>query len=286
MKKIAALLVCLLSAPSFAADFNTMSFNIRNSKDSIAGSAYDGNNTWENRKEIVVSIFDEKNIDIAGLQEAFNDQIVYLAQNLPDYGWVGVGRDDGKTQGEAVPIFYKTDKYVKLGGGTFWLSETPDVVASVGWDADLTRITSWVRLEEKETGARVLVFNAHFDHIGKKARQESAKLLSQRAKEIIGDDNDAVIVLGDLNFERSDKPSYHALTNLFNDARAITQKPFEGIDGKAYTYHGYFKEPTEDIDYIFVNEQLRVNTFKYVNVIKDGVFASDHLSVISNMSFK
>jgi len=286
MKKIAVLLLAALALPAIADDFNVMSFNIRNSKDSVDGSVYDGNNTWANRKEIVTSIFSEQNIDIAGLQEAFNDQIIYLARNLSNYGWVGVGRDDGKTKGEAVPIFYRADKYVKLGGGTFWLSETPEVVASVGWDADLTRITSWVRLEDKESGKRVLVFNAHFDHIGKVARQQSAKLLSKKAKEIIGDDNDAVIVLGDLNFERSDVASYEALTSLFNDARTTTKKPFEAIDGKEYTYHGYFKEPTEDIDYIFVNDKLRVNTFKYVNVIKDGVYSSDHLSVISNVEPK
>ncbi|WP_019614910.1 endonuclease/exonuclease/phosphatase family protein [Psychromonas ossibalaenae] len=286
MKKTAAVLLFTLAAPSFAMDFNVMSFNVRNSKDSVAGSSYDGNNTWENRKGIVVSIFDEQKIDIAGLQEPFNDQLIYLAQNLPDYGWVGVARDDGNTKGEAVPIFYRTDKYVKLGGGTFWLSDTPGVVASLGWDAELPRITTWVRLEEKDTGKRVLVFNAHFDHIGKTARQESARLLSKKAEKIIGNGSDAVIVLGDLNFERSDTASYKALTDLFEDAKTAAQTPFKSIDDHDYTYHGYGKEPTEDIDYIFVNTQLNVNTFKYENVIKDGIYASDHLPVIANVSFK
>ncbi|MGF1682245.1 endonuclease/exonuclease/phosphatase family protein [Photobacterium minamisatsumaniensis] len=288
MKRLALLVMCTMAFPVLAENFNVMSFNIRNSKDSVVGSEYDGNNTWDNRKGIVVSIFDKQDIDIAGLQEAYNDQIMYLARQLPDYGWVGVGRDDGNAKGEAVPIFYRNDKYVKLGGGTFWLSETPEMVASVGWDADLTRITSWVRLEEKETGKRVLVFNAHFDHIGKVARQQSAQLLSEKAKDIIGDGNDAVIVLGDLNFERSDEASYHALTALFNDARESSKAPFAGVNGikgQAYTYHGYDKEPKEDIDYIFVNGKLSVNTFEYLNVIQDGIYSSDHLSVLSNLSY-
>ncbi|EAS45302.1 hypothetical protein C9J48_08625 [Photobacterium profundum] len=292
MKKNVSLLTLSLlaisgSLPAIADDFNVMSFNVRNSKDSVSGSIYDGNNTWENRKKIVTSIFHDQNIDIAGLQEPFSDQIMYLARNLPEYSWVGVGRDDGNAKGEAVPIFYRSDKYVKLSGGTFWLSKTPELVASIGWDAELTRISTWVRLEEKGTGKRVLVFNSHFDHIGKVARQESAKLMSDRAKEIIGDGNDAVIVLGDLNFERTDTVSYHAITNLFNDAREITKAPFKGADnGKAYTYHGYGNAPSEDIDYIFVNDSLTVNTFEYKNVIRDGIYSSDHLSVISNMSFK
>ncbi|PSV45109.1 hypothetical protein C9J47_17485, partial [Photobacterium indicum] len=91
MKKIAIFLLAALALPAIADDFNVMSFNIRNSKDSVDGSVYDGNNTWDNRKEIVTSIFTEQNIDIAGLQEAFNDQIIYLARNLSNYGWVGVG---------------------------------------------------------------------------------------------------------------------------------------------------------------------------------------------------
>lgn len=287
MNKIAVALLISLGLPAMAADFDVMSFNIRNSKDSVAGSEYDGNNTWDNRKAIVVDIIAQT--DIAGLQEAFSDQIGYLARQLPEYSWVGVGRDDGNAEGEAVPIFYRNDKYVKLGGGTFWLSETPQVVASVGWDADLTRITTWVRLEEIATGKRVLVFNAHFDHIGQTARQKSAILLSKKADEITGGAGDAVIVLGDLNFERSDTASYKALTDLYQDAREITKQPFTGVNGnkdQVFTYQGYGKEKPEDIDYIFVNDKLAVNTFEYRNVIKDGIYASDHLSVISNISFQ
>lgn len=287
MNKISVALLISLGLPAMAADFDVMSFNIRNSKDSVAGSEYDGNNTWDNRKAIVADIIAQT--DIAGLQEAFSDQIGYLARQLPEYSWVGVGRDDGNAEGEAVPIFYRNDKYVKLGGGTFWLSETPQVVASVGWDADLTRITTWVRLEEIATGKRVLVFNAHFDHIGQTARQESAKLLGKKADEITGGAGDAVIVLGDLNFERSDTDSYQSLTDLYQDAREITQQPFSGVNGnkeQVFTYHGYGKEKPEDIDYIFVNEKLAVNTFEYQSVVKDGIYASDHLSVMSNVSFQ
>lgn len=287
MNKIAMALLLVLGLPAVAADFDVMSFNIRNSKDSVVGSEYDGNNTWDNRKAMVASIVAQN--DIAGLQEAFSDQIEFLARQLPDYSWVGAGRDDGNAQGEAVPIFYRNDKYIKLGGGTFWLSETPQVVASVGWDADLTRITTWVRLEEIATGKRVLVFNAHFDHIGKTARQESAKLLSKKADEITSGAGDAVIVLGDLNFERSDTASYQALTDLYHDAREITTVPFSGVNGneeQVFTYHGYGKEKSEDIDYIFVNDKLAVNSFEYRSVIKDGIYASDHLSVISNVSFQ
>ncbi|MDV5170133.1 endonuclease/exonuclease/phosphatase family protein [Photobacterium rosenbergii] len=287
MNKIAVALLISLGLPAMAADFDVMSFNIRNSKDSVAGSEYDGNNTWDNRKAIVVDIIAQT--DIAGLQEAFSDQIGYLARQLPEYSWVGVGRDDGNAEGEAVPIFYRNDKYVKLGGGTFWLSETPQVVASVGWDADLTRITTWVRLEEIVTGKRVLVFNAHFDHIGQTARQKSTILLSKKADEITAGAGDAVIVLGDLNFERSDTASYKALTDLYQDAREITKQPFTGVNGnkdQVFTYQGYGKEKPEDIDYIFVNDKLAVNRFEYRNVIKDGIYASDHLSVISNISFQ
>lgn len=33
-----------------------------------------------------------------------------LKNALPEYDYVGVGRNDGKTEGEYAPIFYKKDR--------------------------------------------------------------------------------------------------------------------------------------------------------------------------------
>jgi len=54
-------------------------------------------------------------------------------QGPPEYGEVGVGRDDGKTVGEYSAILYLSDRYCADEEGTFWFSETPEIPGSKDW---------------------------------------------------------------------------------------------------------------------------------------------------------
>jgi endonuclease/exonuclease/phosphatase family metal-dependent hydrolase len=263
---------------SFGEPVNIMSFNIRNSKDSTP--KIDGKHNWPARKNKIISLIKEESFDIFGIQEAFYDQVMFLDKELPGYGWVGVGRDDGQKIGEHSNIYYKKDRFSYIAGGTFWLSETPEKVASVGWDAELTRIATWVRLEEKKTGKRVLVFNTHFDHIGMLAQEESAKLLADKSKEFTDSEKEAVIIMGDLNFERTNKRSYNAFKDNYRDAKVITATTAKGEN---FTYNGFGKNPVEEIDYIFVNNKIKVNSYGQFKMIKDGIYLSDHGPVISEI---
>ncbi|MCS5420897.1 MULTISPECIES: endonuclease/exonuclease/phosphatase family protein [Psychrilyobacter] len=280
MKKIVLILSLLVSifSVSFGESVNIMSFNIRNSKDSTL--KIDGKHNWPARKNKIVSLIKEEKFDIFGIQEAFYDQVMFLDEQLPGYGWVGVGRDDGQKSGEHSNIYYKKDRFSYIAGGTFWLSETPEKVASVGWDAELTRIATWVRLEEKKTGNRVLVFNTHFDHIGMLAQEESAKLLADKSKEFTDSEKEAVIIMGDLNFERTNERSYNAFKENYSDAKVITAT---AAKGKKFTYNGFGKNPVEEIDYIFVNDKIKVNSYGQYKMIKDGIYLSDHGPVISEI---
>ena len=133
----------------------------------------DGINKWANRKERVFQFVSDEDADIVCLQEVLNRQLKELDGALDDYAHVGVGRDDGKTRGEYAPIFYKKEKYEKLENGTFWLSDHPDSVGSVGWDASLPRIATWILLKDKKKNRAFVVINTHFDHVGQKARQKA-----------------------------------------------------------------------------------------------------------------
>jgi len=280
MKKIILILSLLVSifSVSFGEPVNIMSFNIRNSKDSTP--EIDGKHNWPARKNKIISLIKEENFDIFGIQEAFYDQVMFLDKQLPGYGWVGVGRDDGQKIGEHSNIYYKKDRFSYIAGGTFWLSETPEKVASVGWDAELTRIATWARLEEKKTGKRVLVFNTHFDHIGMLAQEESAKLLAAKSKEFTDSEKEAVIIMGDLNFERTNKRSYNAFKENYRDAKVITAT---AAKGENFTYNGFGKNPVEEIDYVFVNNKIKVNSYGQFKMIKDGIYLSDHGPVISEI---
>ena len=190
-----------LSARPF---LRVMSFNIRYNTPS------DSANAWPYRKDLAASMIRFHHADLAGLQEALKGQIDDLVERLPGYGWFGVGRDDGRERGEFSAIFYRRDRVELLEGSTFWLSEEPDSVGSIGWDADYTRIVTWGRLRDRATGRVFFHFNTHFDHLGEQARLESARLLVTRVKEIAG--TAPVIVTGDFNCRESSEP-YLVLTD-------------------------------------------------------------------------
>jgi endonuclease/exonuclease/phosphatase family metal-dependent hydrolase len=172
-----------------------------------------------------------------------------LQQGLSEYGYAGVGRDDGKTQGEYVPIFYKKERFTCLQSGHFWLSTVTDR-PNKGWDAALPRICTWVRLQELKTNRIFWFFNIHFDHIGVTARRESAKLILRKIDEMCGEE--PVILTGDFNVDQHDE-SYVLLqtSGQLTDSYKAAKIRY----AMAGTFNGY--NPNEDsdsrIDHIFVS---------------------------------
>ena len=253
-----------------------MTFNIRyNNPD-------DGENAWPYRKDRVAEIMAEA--DLIGVQEALSGQMVDLETRLPDFEWFGVGRADGMAEGEFSAIFYRKSRFELLNHDTFWLSETPDVVGSVGWDAALERIATWGRLRDRATGEEFLHVNTHFDHIGVEARRQSARLLLRKIDEIAGDA--PAVLTGDFNVVDSSLV-YQILTgaadvdaDALDDARAVSANTPVGPNS---TWNGFSEiEPGRRIDYVFVNDE--VDVLRHV-IIADQIpgtdrFPSDHLPVL------
>jgi endonuclease/exonuclease/phosphatase family metal-dependent hydrolase len=172
----------MIIACNRTSEIKVMSYNIRLSSGTIkADSIYH----WEHRKQASLNLMHEENPTVFGLQEACPDQMDYMVENLPEYGYIGVGRDDGKRKGEFMSIFYKKEEVEFIDGGTFWLSETPDQV-SKGWDAQCFRTCTWALLKKKDTGKKFVYMNTHLDHMGKVAREESIKLIVERAEKLTG----------------------------------------------------------------------------------------------------
>lgn len=209
------LFVLLLMGVSFAASTDTpvqtappgalrvMTFNIRNS------NARDGANHWKFRKELVTKTIRAFNPDLLGCQEVLADQFDQLSQMLPDYVAVGVARDDGKRKGEWSAIFYRSQRFERVNAGDFWLSEKPEEVGNIGWDAACVRICTWAKLKDRTTGTELLYANTHFDHKGKVARLESARLITRQLSRLA--EGVPVILTGDFNCTE-DHPPYQALT--------------------------------------------------------------------------
>ena len=282
MKKFSCLLFAVVIAFSVSAQaINVMTFNIRYNNPS------DGDNAWPYRRNNVANQVLFHDVNILGVQEALHDQVMDLKERLTKFNYVGVGRDDGKEAGEYSAIFYDTTRLKLLHTETFWLSEQPNVPGSKSWDAAITRIVTWAEFKDRKTKKKFFVFNTHFDHIGKKARAESARIILEKAKEIAG--KKLVIVTGDFNSTPSDDP-YKIITDVNNpdkltDSKTVCVTPHYGPTG---TFNDFKSKETsnEPIDYIFVKGKVRVLKHATLSQSWQGHFSSDHFPVFARLSFK
>jgi len=273
------LLCLLLLVPSilFSQQINIVSFNIR------LNTAADGENAWPHRTEMVTDLLRFHEADIFGLQEALYDQIMDIHKALPEYEWIGAGRDDGDKAGEFCAVFYKKDKYVLLDHGNFWLSGNPEK-PGLGWDAVCNRLVTWGRFMAKSSGRQFLFLNTHFDHRGVEARKNSAILIRDRIEEMIYNKNLPVILTGDFNLTPDEEP-ISLIKKVMTDSRDISVEPPYGPVG---TYNGFKIDAELDrrIDYIFLHGGIRVLKHAVLTDSNHKRFPSDHLPVFAKLEFK
>jgi endonuclease/exonuclease/phosphatase family metal-dependent hydrolase len=256
-----------------------MTFNIR------YDNPEDGPQNWHNRKENVIKMLHFYDLDAIGMQEVLAHQLEYINTRLPEYEYVGFGREDGIDKGEFAPIFFKKSRFNHLDSGTFWLSSTPNTV-SKGWDADLERIATWAILEDRESGKELLIINTHFDHRGNLARLESARLLKQRIKSLAG--NRAVVLTGDFNLT-PDAEGIQILTgNELGYSLKDTKFLAKFTYGPDWTTCGFDNRPFEDrkiIDYVFVEGIGEVLRYAVLAEMLNELYLSDHCPVLVELTF-
>jgi endonuclease/exonuclease/phosphatase family metal-dependent hydrolase len=267
----------LLLLPFFApaqTEVKVMSYNIRLDLKS------DGENQWEKRKEVVTAQMNFFGADFIGAQEVLHNQLEYLEQNLDGYSFIGVARDDGKMAGEYSCIFYKNDKYDVIEQSTFWLSLTPGI-PSKGWDAALNRVCTYGLFRDKKTKQLFWVFNTHFDHVGKTARLESAKLIYEKITSL-NRKNLPVIVAGDFN-SKPDEPPAQYMMSVMNNSRDISRLVFGPVD--TWNAFRFSEVPKNCIDYIFVGKDKRIRVEKFATLTDsyELKYPSDHFPIISHI---
>ena len=282
MRKLTLIVAAVLMALPFTVsaqkqtrdyDLKVMSYNIR------MGVAKDGTNSWEYRYPATALMLQNQMPDVFGVQEAFEFQIRFIEDNFADYDSVGVGRDNGKSEGEFMSIFWnkKTVKMVKWG--TFWLSETPEK-PSKGWDAACKRTATWALMKDKKTGKHFYYVNTHLDHRGSEARRQGLNLIVSRIDEI-NQKGYPMVLTGDFNM----KPDDAALTGLeqrMQSARKIAPK----TDNHA-TLNLWGKGKADMvIDYIYVSGFSACPEYHTVNE-KYGQwkYISDHYPVYAKLIF-
>src|SRR5688572_13023530 len=86
-------------------DVRVLSFNIR------YGTAADGENHWNQRKDFLIETIKAFDPDLLGTQETLGFQRDYLAEKLVQYESLGVGRVDGRENGEMMALYYRKARF-------------------------------------------------------------------------------------------------------------------------------------------------------------------------------
>ena len=279
MRHVLVLLALLaLNVSVFAAEsLRVMTYNLRYASTNKP-------NAWPDRRPIMKECLLQVDPDLFGTQEGVYYQLRELESDLPQYRWIGTGRDGG-SRGEFMAIFYKYQRFEPLEYDHFWLSDTPEVIGSTTWGNTNRRMVTWVRFKDRVTGAEFYLVNTHFDHQIQEAREKAAELLLSRVKKLKADL--PLIVMGDFNAKAVANKAYDILTaeNWLTDTwNTATEKRGEVVA----TFNNFRKAIPGDnrIDWILTRNIPAPAWIEIITCAKDGQYPSDHFPVMTELRLK
>jgi len=262
-----------------------ISYNIRAAKAELST----GEPAWAVRRPLLAEQIESETAtrpeSLVCLQEVAPQQLLDIKEDLGEtWTHVGVGRVNGADKGEFAPILYQPATWEMTKNRTYWLSETPDVPGSKGWDTAVVRIANVAQFSHVQTGAQLVYICTHWDHKGTVARLESAKMMVNISNEWSESDTIPVFLGGDLNAE-PDEDSYAELIADGGFYDAIDLVAPENKFGPYETFTGFTNSTSGDkrLDYVFSNQEAQGLEFQTHTVSpnqKEGVWISDHRSVV------
>jgi endonuclease/exonuclease/phosphatase family metal-dependent hydrolase len=271
-------LLCVASVARAADDeIKVMTYNLRY-------ASRNPPNAWPDRRPLMKEVILAQSPDVIGTQEGVYYQLKELASDIPDYEWIGTGRDGG-SRGEFMAVFYKRDRFEPLEFDHFWLSDTPDVIGSSTWGNSNRRMVTWVRFKDRVTGREFYFWNTHFDHQIQEAREKAAKLVRERVQAL--NTNLPVLLVGDFNSVAGRNPAYDILTGdeFFRDTWHLAGER----RNETYNTFSGFRPARQDgqrIDWILARGAVDVRAIEIVTFQKNGQYPSDHFPVIAWLTLK
>ncbi|WP_148497527.1 endonuclease/exonuclease/phosphatase family protein [Paenibacillus senegalensis] len=233
-------------------------------------------NSWEERRLRIQKLITEQAPDIIGTQEGMFGQVKDLQALLPDYEWIGEGRDGG-SQGEFMAIFYNRSRLELTEYGHFWLSDTPMMIGSKTWGNHHARMATWGRFEDRQSGKAFYLLNTHLDHQSEEARGKGARLLAAEADRFAS--GCPVILTGDFNAGEDSEP-YRYLTgeggfqDTWFEAASRDNETLGSFTGYTRPDGGQHR-----IDWILTKGEAQIIKAQIINTLIEGQFPSDHYPV-------
>ena len=232
---------------------------------------------WFYRADLIAEDIDSVKPDIIGFQEATPVHYSYLQKIMVGYDNEMAYRDEFVLS-EGCPIFWRTDRFEKINSGSFWLSETPEVM-SKDWGSEHYRICVYVILRDLNTGKEFAVFNTHLDHTSDEARINGIQVVLDKISEF-GDL--PAYLMGDLNAKENSK-TIQSTKESFDDAMRISP-----VTEETPTYHNWGNaEKAKRIDYIMISKgDATVSEYHVVDNCHEGLYSSDHASIYIKTTLK
>jgi len=238
-------------------------------------------NAWPQRRPLMRELIQNISPDVFGTQEGVYYQLKDLASDLPDYEWLGLGREGG-SRGEFMAIFYRKARLEPLAFDHFWLSDTPEVIGSTTWGNSNRRMVTWIKFRDRQTKQEFYFFNTHFDHQIQPAREKSAALVRKRIAEL--DPKLPLLLVGDFNAAAEKNKAYEILTQddfLMDAWKTARERKGEGIA----TFNGFRNIQTNGtrIDWILSRGDVTADKIEIVTFQREGQFPSDHFPVVARL---
>lgn len=273
------LLAALLGSPVAAAHAETLrvgTFNLRYANPNDP-------HPWSARRDVAAELIEKHQLDVVGTQEGLYTQVKDLEVALPDYRWIGIGRDGG-SRGEFMAVFYRPDRLEPLEFDHYWLSDTPDVVGSTTWGNTNRRMVTAVRFRDLESRQTFYFINTHFDHQAQVARMRSAELVRERISQL--NPRWPVVLVGDFNALAGKNPAYEALVGdgFLTDSWLSADHRGDAVN----TFHNWRGPSAGDsrIDWILLRGPVRALDTEIVTYNREGVWPSDHFPVVATLEWK
>ena len=230
-----------------------------------------GKKAWFYRANLVIDDIENEKPGIIGFQESTKWHYKYLVDTLKGYDSVIEYRDEAFNS-EGCPIFYNTALYELVDKGSFWLSETPEVM-SKSWGAQYNRVCSYVILTDKASGEDFVVFNTHLSHVSDEARINGIKVVLDKIAEF---GSLPAVIMGDFNALEG-SVTYNSVTENFLDAKKVAEKTSD-----SHTYQNWGNpEKFQRIDYFMVSKTgFKINSYDVLSGVHDGVYSSDHCPIV------
>lgn len=270
--------LALCPRPAFTSDLVVMTYNLRY-------ASAKGANSWPDRRPVMKACLDQVAPDLIGTQEGVYSQLKDIAADQPNHQWIGLGRDGG-SRGEFMAIFYRRDRFEPLEYDHFWLSDTPEVIASSTWGNTNRRMVTWVRFKDLRDNREFYFWNTHLDHALQPAREKGAALIRQRM-ESLRQPTLPILLTGDFNAVSGNNRAYDILLeggflkDTWSLAAARHNAEFNSFND--------FKAPEKNgqrIDWILLRGEAAVKSTEVVTFEKNGQFPSDHFPVVTRLSLK